>query len=94
MAAEANRYIETKSPWKLSREDPQRLETVLHVLAEVIRIIAILLEPFMPSVAQGIWQQLGLGETPRRLRDALRWPWLTSSQRIGTRAVLFPKVPS
>ena len=88
----ANRYIELQAPWQLAKAgEPARLHTVLAVLTEVIRIVAVALDPFMPSVAEAAWAQLGLGGTPRRLRDTTQWPGVTAGQPIGTRAVLFPK---
>lgn len=91
----ANRYIESTAPWQLATEkDSARLHTVLAMLAEVIRIAAITLSPFMPSVAEAMWEQLGLQNVPRRWLDAAQWPTLTAGQPLGTRSVLFPKVSS
>ena len=92
VVSHANRYIEVVSPWKLAKqpESTSRLSTVLHLLAEVIRIVAITLEPFLPSVAAAIWQQLGCGDAPRRLQDATEWPRLVPGQAIGAHPVLFP----
>ena len=89
----ANQYIEATAPWKLAKQPDHaaRLHTVLGVLAEVLRIAAIMLEPFMPSVAAAIWMQLGCGETPRRLADAAAWPRLPSGQALGPHPVLFPR---
>ncbi|MBI3996587.1 MAG: methionine--tRNA ligase [Candidatus Omnitrophica bacterium] len=90
----ANRYIETAAPWKLAKQPDlaPRLQTVLHALAEVIRIVAITLDPFMPSVADAIWQQMGHGTTPRRFADAAQWTGVKSGQAIGPHPVLFPRV--
>ncbi len=91
----ANRYIESTAPWQLAKEkDPSRLQTVLAMLAEVIRVVAITLSPFMPSVAEAMWEQLGLRGVPCRWQDAAQWPALTAGQPIGKRSVLFPKVSS
>jgi len=91
LVSHANRYIESQAPWQLAKTSAARLQAVLSVLAEVLRIAAILLEPFMPSVSAAIWEQLGLGTTPRRLADTTRWPGLTPGQPLGKRDVLFPK---
>ncbi len=71
----ANQYIEQSAPWKLAREDGQeeRLNTVLFSAAEVTRILAVLLTPYIPSsaarmleglgvesVQQGDWEQRGV----------------------------------
>jgi len=93
LVTHANRYIEAQAPWQLAKESQSaRLQTVLNVLAEVIRIVAIALEPFMPSVSHAIWDQLGSGSAPRRLADASRWPGLISGQPLGKRTVLFPHI--
>ncbi len=96
VVTQANRYVETTAPWKLAKEPVMaaRLATVLNVLAEVIRIVSITLEPFMPSVSSAIWQQLGCGDRPRRLEDARTWSQLSSGQPLGPHPVLFPRAES
>jgi len=92
LVSDANRYIEAQAPWQLAKAaSSARLHTVLSVLAEVLRVVAIALQPFMPGVSQAMWQQLGLGETPMRLSDLARWPALAADHTIGSRGVLFPK---
>jgi methionyl-tRNA synthetase len=89
----ANRYIEAQAPWQLAKAgDPARLHTVLAVLVEAIRVTAIALHPYMPSVADAIWQQLGLSDRPMRLADAAQWAQLAAGHALGARAVLFPMV--
>ncbi len=93
LISHANRYIETQTPWELAKTgQTARLQSVLAVLAEILRIVGIVLEPFMPQVSEAIWQQLGLGSAPRRLADCTRWPGLTAGQPIGKRDVLFPRM--
>jgi methionyl-tRNA synthetase len=93
LVAHANRYIESQAPWKLAKDKNQaRLGTVLSVVAEVLRSVAITLQPFMPSVSTAIWQQLGLSGRPSRLTDAAVWPGLTPGQPIDAEhPVLFPR---
>ncbi|MEZ5845319.1 MAG: methionine--tRNA ligase [Geminicoccaceae bacterium] len=47
--ADANRYVDGMAPWALRKTDPERMATVLYVLAETIRHLAILTQPFMPE---------------------------------------------
>lgn len=60
----ANQYIEQNEPWKLARQHDQqeRLDTVLYSSAEVLRLLTVLLAPFMPSSCNRIRQQLGLAD--------------------------------
>jgi len=59
-AAAADTYVSVQEPWKLKKTNPERMETVLYVLAEAIRQIAILIQPIMPQSADKILQQLGV----------------------------------
>ena len=54
MVRAANAYIDGQAPWKLAKEDPARMGTVLYLLAETIRHLAILTQPFMPDASAPI----------------------------------------
>jgi len=58
--AEANRYFAGEAPWSLAKTDRERMNTVLYVTAEVLRQVAILLQPFMPSAAARLLELLGV----------------------------------
>jgi methionyl-tRNA synthetase len=60
VVAEANRYFAGEAPWALAKTDPVRQGTVLYVTAEVIRQIAILSAPFMPSSADKLLDLLAI----------------------------------
>ena len=57
-----NKYIDETAPWALAKneDDKPRLAQVLYVLCEGIRIIGVLLEPFMPRTPERIFEQLGI----------------------------------
>ncbi|GAB1477388.1 methionine--tRNA ligase [Bacillota bacterium] len=57
-----NKYIDETAPWLLAREESNkdRLNTVLHNLAESLRIVSVLIQPFMHSTSDKIRKQLGL----------------------------------
>ncbi|WP_262695202.1 methionine--tRNA ligase [Kordiimonas aquimaris] len=57
-SAAADTYISSQEPWKLKKTDPDRMYTVLYVLAEVIRQLAILMQPIMPESACKVLDQL------------------------------------
>ena len=46
---EGDRYVNDQKPWSLKKTDPARMNTVLYVLAETVRHLAILTQPFMPQ---------------------------------------------
>ncbi|MBL4839147.1 MAG: methionine--tRNA ligase, partial [Kordiimonadaceae bacterium] len=61
-SAAADLYISQQEPWKLRKTDPERMNTVLYVLADAIRQLAILIQPIMPQAAEKILNQLNVTE--------------------------------
>jgi methionyl-tRNA synthetase len=53
-----NKYMDREAPWKLRKTDQKRMETVLYVLVESLRRIAILLDPLLPHTSSSIFNQL------------------------------------
>jgi methionyl-tRNA synthetase len=70
-----NRYVDEQAPWALARDPAQRhqLDTVLYNQVESLRIIALLLFPFMPHTAASMWRQLGIQDeiATQRLSPAM-----------------------
>ncbi|MCZ6863605.1 MAG: class I tRNA ligase family protein, partial [Alphaproteobacteria bacterium] len=64
---DANRYVDEKAPWALLKTDPARMNTVLYVLAETIRHIAILTQPVMPESSAKLLDQLAVPEDQRSI---------------------------
>jgi len=73
----ANIYIDHQAPWVLRREDPDRMQTVLFVLAEVIRRVAILAQPVVPAAAGKLLDQLGVTQDARNFSEL--------NEEIGTK---------
>ncbi|MBC9881333.1 methionine--tRNA ligase [Bradyrhizobium sp. INPA01-394B] len=65
VVAEANRYFAGEAPWALAKTDPARQKTVLYVTAEVVRQIAILAQPAMPTASSLLLNSLGIPEGER-----------------------------
>jgi methionyl-tRNA synthetase len=55
-----NKYIDVQAPWTLRKTDEARMRTVLYVLAETIRIAAVLLSPVMSKSCNNMLDQLGM----------------------------------
>ncbi len=51
VVADANRYFAGQEPWALKKTDPARMETVLWTTAEVLRMVGILIQPYVPQSA-------------------------------------------
>jgi len=94
---EVNRYLETRAPWKAIKDpenEPQVL-TTLYTSLESLRIVALLLAPFLPETAPAILERLGipnaLAET-RLPEDAARWGDLQPGTRTTQGPSLFPRI--
>jgi methionyl-tRNA synthetase len=85
----ANSYIDRNAPWSLRKTDLARMGTVLWTLLEVIRQLAILLQPFMPGSMAKLLDQLGQG--PARDFATLATP-IQPGLALPTPAPLFAKV--
>ena len=87
VVADANRYFASQAPWALAKTDPKRQGTVLYVTAEVIRQVAILAQPFMPTAASKLLDILNIGSADRSF-DALK-----AGSRIKAGVTLPPPTP-
>jgi len=63
--AHANTYFHEQAPWTLAKTDPKRQGTILYVTAEVLRQVAIMMQPFIPVSAAKMLDQLSILESER-----------------------------
>ena len=96
----ANKHVEDTKPWSLYKTDPEAAKRVLYDLAEVLRVVSILLKPFLPKSAETIYKSFNFPTPWERVRyeDAAAWPErkddlsAAESLREGTMAPLFPRI--
>lgn len=65
----ANRYVDQQAPWTLRKTDFARMETVLYVLAEVVRQVALILQPVMPASTEKLLDQVAVPADRRSFAD-------------------------
>ncbi|MBF8983722.1 methionine--tRNA ligase [Lutibacter sp. B2] len=90
-----NKYIDETTPWILAKNeaDKERLDTVLYNLAETIRIISVLILPFMHTTSKKIWTQLGMNEGQGTdWEDTLQFGNLQIGTKVEKGAALFPRI--
>lgn len=88
----ANLYIDQQAPWVLKKEDPERMQTVLYVLAEVIRCLAIAVQPVTPVAAAKLLDQLHIPDTQRTLADICEDRALPPGLEIPQPEGVFPRL--
>jgi methionyl-tRNA synthetase len=96
--AAVNRYVDAQAPWALAKDPARRprLETVLYTLAEALRCLGILLDPFLPEAAARIRRACPASGAagaapPPRLVD-LEWGRASAGRRVERLSGLFPRV--
>lgn len=87
-----NKYIDETMPWALAKsEDKDRLDTVLYNLAESLRIISILIKPFMEKTSGEIRKQIGLKDEAR-WDDAKVWEKIELGTKVERGDNIFPRL--
>ena len=85
---EGNRAFQAGEPWKARNEDPQKAASLLRTLCYMIRDIAVMIEPYMPSTAEKIFSFFEEGR---------KWTWQDLGRyddivRVGEVSLLFTKL--
>src|SRR5215218_1971694 len=86
-----NRYVQEEQPWQLSKDEDQaeRLDEVLYTLAEGLRVVSVLLQPFMPESAERLLSALGREDLSLELA---RFGAESGGATVGDVGQLFPRV--
>ncbi len=89
----ANKYIDEKAPWILAKDEAKKaeLDTVMHNLAEAIRIISILIYPFMHTTSKEIRKQMGLWYADVVWEDAFEFEMM-AGEEVKKGAAIFPRI--
>ncbi len=92
---ECNKYIDLTQPWVLGK-DPEKkglLGNVLLTLAECVRFVAVLTEPFMPSTPARIFTQLGINDENLKTWESLKcFGMLPDGIKVCKGEALFPRI--
>ena len=89
----ANKYIDEKTPWILAKDESKKaeLDTVMKNLAETIRIVSVLIYPFMHTTSDEIRKQLGLWYADVQWEDAAEFEMMYQ-EKVKRGNALFPRL--
>ena len=89
----ANKYIDEKTPWVLAKDETKKaeLDTVMRNLAEALRIVSILIEPYMHTTTERMRSQLGLADVPVVWEDAFEF-YQMDGCKVEKGDMLFPRL--
>ena len=91
----SNKYVDETQPWILAKDDSQKakLANVLYNLSEAIRIVSVLIQPFMPNTPKLIWKQLGVSEGEATTWDSAKTWGVLPADTVYTKGdVIFPRI--
>lgn len=91
----ANKYIVEQEPWSVAKDPAQkaRLDAILYNLLESIRVIAVLITPFMPGTAAKMFDHIGISAPDNQTFDTIRsWGGLPAGSPLKRIDALFPRV--
>lgn len=91
VVGEANRYFASEEPWVKRKTDPARMEAILYVTAEILRIIAIMSQPFMPTSMAKLLDLLGVPPGKRSFAEAEIAQCLVPGTRLPAPTPVFPR---
>ena len=95
LVGECNRYIDLTTPWVLAKNeaDRPRLGTVLYVLLECARMVAILISPTMPRTPERIFEQIGVTDDALKTWDSVKvFGGVVPGSKVHKGEALFPRI--
>ncbi|AIF53863.1 methionine--tRNA ligase [Pelosinus sp. UFO1] len=96
LISRTNKYIDETAPWALAKDESKRarLNTVLYNLAETLRVVGVLIYPFMPITGPKIWAQLGIPADFKTvsLEDVKGWGKLPVNGLVAKPEPIFPRI--
>jgi len=87
-----NRYFNEKEPWKTIKTDRQQSANTLYVAVQIVKQLAIILEPFIPFTSEKLWRLLGLEGSVHEQRWSETEKELPPDHKIGKAKPLFSKI--
>ena len=96
LARLGNKYLADEEPWKLVKENPERVKTQMFVALQIATALAVLSEPFLPFTSVKLKKMLGIHPSPAGVNDwnevANAEQILSPGTKIGAAELLFAKI--
>jgi methionyl-tRNA synthetase len=93
LARRANKYFNDSQPWETAKSNQTQCATTLNISLQLIRALAILLEPVIPAMSRSMWKLLALEGTPEGSGwDSAGQMVLAEGHRLGKSEILVAKV--
>lgn len=95
----ANLFFETLKPWELKKQrETEKLDTVLHLTLETLRVCGILLQPMIPNISRKLLDRINVAQDERTFESTKKLSWINSDfkeRKLGAGPlVLFKRIES
>ena len=90
LARLGNKYLADTEPWKINKEESQRVETILAISLQIAANLAILSEPFLPFTSKSLFEQLNLTSSDWNTAGAANL--IPAGHQLGAATLLFAKI--
>jgi methionyl-tRNA synthetase len=90
LARLGNKYLADTEPWKISKEESQRIATILAISLQIAANLAILSEPFLPFTSKSLFEQLNLASSDWNTAGASNL--ILAGHQLGAATLLFAKI--
>ena len=90
LARAGNKYLADTQPWKVIKEDKDRVKTILHLSLQLTASLSVLCEPFLPFTSEALQKMLNISS--HRWEDTQRHDLLQAGHRINEATLLFEKI--
>ena len=87
-----NKYINDEEPWKLKKDDTERMNNILHMALQQIAKISILLNPIIPEASTKVLNALNVKNDLRNLLFLEDKDIISNETKINDLAILFKKI--
>jgi methionyl-tRNA synthetase len=91
-----NQYVDEQAPWALKKTDPDRMAIVLTTLFQMIRHLAIAIQPVVPDAAARLLDQMGIPENERNFSNIIDTDWIVrlvqSGYKVQQPVGIFPRL--
>lgn len=91
LARLGNKYLADTEPWKIAKEDLNRVASILYVSLQIVGNLAILLEPFLPHAMRKLRKLVGMAEQVK-WSDITPYDILPEGTQLQPAELLFQKI--
>lgn len=93
LVGRANKYVDERAPWNLAKlDDKSELGTVMYNLVETLRVVALLIKPFLSETSAKMWAQLGLVDLEQKMLVDAVWGELIPGTKTAKGDPIFPRI--